>query len=123
MMVEETITDPGRIASLLRAEIEGVTEPPFDSLSVEPSPGSETGTPAFTVLSADEEPLFTATHGPERLVLEFTGRPEAIASAADNAGLRARPKATTPPATVVFVERAAAVKRVIDVLRTTHESQ
>ncbi len=121
-MVEETITDPARIASLLRAEIEGHTDPPFDSMQVEPMAGEDPGDPVFAIV-ADGEGLCTATHGPERLVLEWGWQPEAVAAAAEAAGLRARPKATTPPATIVFLERAAAVKRVIDVLRATHGSQ
>ncbi|MDZ7850226.1 MAG: hypothetical protein U5K70_05245 [Halodesulfurarchaeum sp.] len=122
-MVEEQIRDPDRIASLLRAELEGLADPPFDSLAVETRTESRgVGDPAFDVL-AGEKLVFAATNQDDRLVLEFRRRPDAVLDAADAAGLPARPKATTPPATVLFVERAAAVKRVIDVLRATHESQ
>ncbi len=122
-MVEEEIRDPDRIADLLRAEIEGLADPPFDSLSVESSTETDgPGVPAFTVRDG-ETTVFAATKQDDRLVLEFRHRPDAIVDAAESAGLRSRPKATSPPATVVFVERAAAVKRVIDVLRASHESQ
>ncbi|MFP4530217.1 MAG: hypothetical protein ACLFNC_02890 [Halodesulfurarchaeum sp.] len=122
-MVEEEIRDPDRIASLLRAELEGLADPPFDSVVVEDRSGAETlGEPAYAVVVGGKT-VFEATKQEDRLVLEFRHWPEAVLDAAAAAGLPARPKATTPPATVVFVERAAAVKRVIDVLRATHESQ
>ena len=53
---------------------------------------------------------------PDRLHLEFGAGREAAADAARDAGLRVRPKAMTPPKTLVFVERGAAVKRATDVL-------
>lgn len=121
-MVDEEIRDPDRIATLLGAEIEGLTDPPFRRLSVETTTGGGPGEPAF-IVRAGERTVFEATKQDDRLVLEFRTRPDAVAEAAEAAGLRARPKATTPPATLVFVERAAAVKRVIDVLRASHESQ
>lgn len=115
-MVDSEIRDPDRIAALLRAEIEGLEEPPFASVTVESGSGTEPGTPAFSVAD-DAGTLFRATKGPDRLTVEVTRHPDAVAEAAEAAGLRARPKATTPPATVLFVPRAADVKGVIDVLR------
>ena len=122
-MVEAEIRDPDRIATLLRAEIEGLTSPPFDSLTLAKlGETEEPGDPAFFVRDG-EETVFEATMQEDRLVLEFKRRPEGVLEAAEAAGLPARPKATHPPGTVVFVERATAVKRVIDVLRATHRSQ
>ncbi|MEF8772502.1 hypothetical protein [Halodesulfurarchaeum sp.] len=121
-MVEDELRDPQRIAELLRAEIEGFADPPFDSLAVESGDGSAAnGTEAFVIREGGQT-VCSATKGADRLVLEFRHRPDAVADAADAAGLQTRPKATTPPATIVFVERAAAVKRVIDVFRATHDS-
>jgi hypothetical protein len=121
-MVEDEIRDPQRIAELLRAEIEGLADPPFDSLAVESTAGlAGDGTEVFVLRDGDET-VCSATKGADRLVLEFRHRPDAVAEAADAAGLQTRPKATTPPATIVFVERAAAVKRVIDVFRASHDS-
>jgi hypothetical protein len=120
-MVEETITDPSRIAALLRAEIEGLADPPFGAMTVEPATG-EPGTPTFRV-SDEDGTVLTATAGPERLAVEVRRDPEAVAAATASAGLQARPKASSPPATVLLVGQAAGVKRVIDVLRATDGEQ
>lgn len=131
-MVDDDIRDPDRIATLLRAELEGLSDPPFDSLSIVAPAGTDdagesagtddAGEPVFVALDGEDR-VFEATKQDDRLVLEFKRRPDAVLDAAEAAGLPARPKATRPPGTVVFVERAAAVKRVIDVLRATHRSQ
>jgi hypothetical protein len=115
-MVDSEIRDPDRIAALLRDELEGLEEPPFDTFSVEGGDGTAPGTPTFTASDAAGKVL-QATKGPERLAVEVTRRPDAVAEAAEDVGLRARPKATTPPATVLLVPRAADVKGVIDALR------
>jgi len=122
-MVEDVIRDPDRIAALLRAELEGLEEPPFDQYTVQSTAETEQpGTPAFSVTSQGETVL-KATKGPERLTLEIKSDPETVAIAAEEVGLRSRPKATQPPATVLFVDRAADVKRAIDVLRASQDSQ
>ncbi|MFB6110466.1 MAG: hypothetical protein ABEJ60_06290 [Halodesulfurarchaeum sp.] len=118
-MVEEEIHDADRIAALLRAEIEGLSDPPLDALTVQ-VPDAEP--PAF-VVTDDAGPVFEATTQDDRVVLDFRREPAAVAASAREGGLPARPKATTPPGTVVFLERAAAVKRVIDVLRAALGSQ
>jgi hypothetical protein len=62
---------------------------------------------------------------PDRVRIEFVGieadaagedRPTATAAAAEQAGLRVRPKAVRPPRTLVFVEDGAQVKRALPVL-------
>jgi hypothetical protein len=118
-MVEAERTDPDRIAALLRAEIEGLTDPPFDALEIQVP---RTEPPIFAVVD-DDGTVFEATRQPDRLALDVRRQPEAVVEAARAAGLRVRPKATTPPGTVVFLERAAAVKRAIDVLRAALGSQ
>jgi hypothetical protein len=115
-MVDSEIRDPDRIAALLRDELEGLEEPPFDTLTVEGGDRTAPGTPTFTARDG-EGTVLKGTKGPDRFAVEVTRRPDAVAVAAEDAGLRARPKATTPPATVLLVPRAADVKGVIDALR------
>lgn len=116
-MVESEIRDGQQIASLLEAEIEGFEAPPFGRLTVDWQAGkSGDGVPAYVVSEGDST-LFSTVVQTERIYLEFRTLQAEVAEAADEAGLRARPKATDPPATLVFVERGADVKRVIDVLR------
>ena len=121
-MVEDEIRDPDRIAALLRDEIEGLADPPFDSLLVDSAPETTPEGTVFVVTDG-EETLCSVMKQVDRLVLEFRRHPDVVAETADATGLESRPKATTPPSTVVFVERAADLKRVIDVFRATHDSQ
>lgn len=122
-MVDPEIRDGHQIAALLEAEIDGFENPPFDRLAfvwVGAEGGADTKdgetTPDF-VLAMGDDRIATGTIQPDRVLLEFRTRQAAVAEAASDAELRVRPKAATPPATLVFVERGAAVKRVIDVLR------
>jgi len=128
-MVEEEIRNGDRIADLLHAEIEGFEQPPFDEMAVletaadtkdsgvsDPAEAVR-GVPRYSVTYRDD-PLFEVVAQPDRIYLEFAAMQAQVAdAAAEDARLRVRPKATHPPATLVFVERAADVKRVIDVLR------
>ncbi|UIP00874.1 hypothetical protein Hbl1158_05825 [Halobaculum sp. CBA1158] len=50
---------------------------------------------------------------PDRARVEFRIAPAAAAEAAEAAGLRVRPKAVTPPRTLVFLADGASVKRVL----------
>jgi hypothetical protein len=52
---------------------------------------------------------------PDRIHVAVSIAPEASKQAAESAGLRVRPKASRPPQTLVFVERAADVKAASDV--------
>lgn len=136
-MVERESTDGNRIASLLAAELAGFEDPPFSAIEIDESPevavspdesgerarsrdespADSNGTePAYRV-AHDGEALFEVVAQPDRIYLEFGRLQAEIREAAETAGLRVRPKATRPPATLVFVERGADVKRVIDVLR------
>ena len=134
-MVEEEIRDGDRIADLLRAEIEGFAEPPFDDMAVVDGTANSTdhdasdagesvpGQPRYSVTYRDD-PLFEVVAQPDRIYLEFAAMQAQVADAAAEATrLRVRPKATHPPATLVVVERAADVKRVIDVLRASLPAQ
>ena len=79
---------------------------------------------------ADGRVVAEAYVQPDRLRVEFVGAdgaeapesadaddlPTVTAAAADEAGLRVRPKAVRPPRTLVFVEDGAQVKRALPVL-------
>lgn len=120
-MVDTEIKDGDRIASLLRAEIEGFEEAPFGEMTVEEVTGVESGSgdlnrEAFGVRYRGDV-LFGVVVQEDRALLEFRSDNAAVRDAAQEEKLRVRPKATEPPRTLVFVERGADVKRVIDVLR------
>lgn len=135
-MVEERVTDGRRIAELLASEVTGREGELADlavvdaDREVEPTPdgarayevvleggpragmsgGEEDGGPP------DERPLAVVFVQPDRVRIEITVAPDAALAAAEERDLRARPRATTPPAAVVFVETGAETKRAADVL-------
>lgn len=125
-MVEERLDDGVRIAQLLASELSSdAVRPPFSVVDanpdVEPSPD---GARAYrVVLDAGESqtPVGTVAVHPERAHAAFRAVdgaadiPAVAAEAADEAGLRTRPKAVSPPQTLVFVPDGAAVKRVLPV--------
>lgn len=120
-MVGTEIRDGDRIASLLRAEIEGFEDAPFGEMTVEEATdgerrADELNREVFGVQYRGDA-LFEVVIQEERALLEFRSHNAAVGDAAREEGLRVRPKATDPPRTLVFVERGADVKRVIDVLR------
>ncbi|WP_251343375.1 hypothetical protein [Haloplanus halophilus] len=117
-MVDSGLSDGVRIAQLLASDLVGhedrlaaVTVTDSDP-DVEPTAD---GRRAY-VIRADGDPLATAFVHPERARLEFRTANEAVVGAADDAGLRVRPKAVDPPRTVVFVEDGAEVKRALGVV-------
>lgn len=117
-MVEDRITDGRRIGELLASEVEGRSGP-LSSLSVvevvpdaDPSPD---GTRAFDVAD-DDEAVASVLLLPDRVLVEVRADPDRALAAARDVGLRARPRATDPPRTLVFVESGAEVKRASDVL-------
>jgi hypothetical protein len=140
-MVEDHLTDGVRIGQLLASEVSGNegrlrdlaltdadpdVEPTADGAlayrivrEVDGGEGSGSGgvEAAAPVLVAE------AYVQPDRVRIEFVGDggggpevPEIAAEAADEAGLRVRPKAVRPPRTLVFVEDGAQVKRALPVL-------
>ncbi|WP_252699243.1 hypothetical protein [Natronosalvus vescus] len=139
-MVDDRITDGRRIAELLASEIDGRVDDELEWLAVtnadrdvEPTVD---GTRAFDVSivgsgkgSGDEsEPApsvepDTSTRlarvflHPNRVHLEFDRGREAAVDAAEAADLRTRPKASTPPKTLVFLESGASVKRGVAVVQ------
>jgi hypothetical protein len=106
-----------RIAELLASEVEGhgdelapLSVGDADS-DVEPT---DEGALAYRVVHGDDGDGVAAVYvHPDRVRIEFGVAQEAVAAAAESAGLRVRPKAVKPPRTLVFVESGAAVKRTL----------
>ncbi|WP_193309305.1 hypothetical protein [Halorubrum halophilum] len=133
-MVADKLTSGVRIGQLLASEIAG-NEGRLRAFSlsdadpeVEPTPD---GAFAYDVVR-DGALVAEAYVQPDRLRLEFvadrdaTDEPDApalVAAAADDAGLRVRPKAVHPPRTLVFVEDGAQVKRALSVFEALVESE
>ncbi|MHC3437024.1 hypothetical protein ACYJ1Y_02750 [Natrialbaceae archaeon A-gly3] len=118
-MVEDRITDGRRIAQLLASELEGREDGELARFSVadadrdvEPT---EDGARAYDI-SHDGDRLAQVFVHPDRTRIVFEVGPDAALEAAKAVDLRARPKATTSPRTLVFVESGGAVKRATDVL-------
>ena len=124
-MVEERLDDGVRIAQLLASELSSdAVRPPFSVVDadpdVEPSPD---GARAYRVVldAGGQTPVATVAvhpgraHAAFRAVERAADLPAVAAAAADEAGLRSRPKAVSPPQTLVFVPDGAAVKRVLPV--------
>ncbi|WP_277553514.1 hypothetical protein [Halobaculum limi] len=127
-MVADETTDGVRLAQLLASELTGdgdylahvsVTDADPD---VEPTAD---GALAYRVRVDDSEDNENSGHStlaeafvhPDRVRVEFARAPSVAVDAAREAGLRVRPKAVTPPRTLVFVEDGAQVKRVLPVFR------
>ncbi|GAA0192419.1 hypothetical protein [Halobaculum roseum] len=131
-MVADRTTDGVRIAQLLASELVGDGDALAAVRVSDADPDVEPttqGTLAYRVRLEDSDdgedgagaegsegagrPLAEVYVHPERAHVEFVVAPDAAATAAEDSGLRVRPKAVTPPRTVVFVEDGAQVKRVL----------
>lgn len=118
-MVEESIRDGHRIAQLLASEITGLDRGPLSEIvvvdadpDVEPT---DDGAFAYGIDHGDDR-LADVYVQPDRAYLEVRTGVDAARDAAVGLDLRVRPKAVTPPRTLVFVEHGARVKRAVDVL-------
>lgn len=127
-MVEDRIADGRRIAQLLASEVRGRERGPLgrlDVADVRDAEGNSFGEFAFGV-DADADPgsvrVADVYVHDDRTRVEFREAPDAAADAGRAAGLRTRPKAVTPPRTVVFLEDGVAVKRVLPVFRAVVEA-
>lgn len=115
-MSSDRISDGHRIAELLASDLESGATP--DALGVtdadpDVEPVAE-GALAYRVRDEHRgEPVADVSVQPDRAYVEFLAAPADAASAAENAGLRVRPKRVEPPRTVVFVEDGAQVKWVL----------
>ncbi|WP_144921495.1 hypothetical protein [Halorubrum salsamenti] len=137
-MVDERLTDGVRIGQLLASEISGDEGRLRDLTLSDADPDVEPtadGALAYGVVRGGEgseaedrgpEDLVAEVYvQPDRVRIEFVAgsgeadadgasdRPKNAADAADDAGLRVRPKAVSPPRTLVFVEDGAQVKRAL----------
>ncbi len=122
-MVEDRLSDGTRIAQLVASEVTGHEASLPDLAVVDADPDAEPstdGTLAYRVVreaggdagaGGDAEPFAEVYVHPDRARVEFLAGQDAAAAAADDAGLRVRPKAVRPPRTLVFVEDGAAAKR------------
>lgn len=113
------MTDGRRIAELLASELHGRVDGALARVAVadavEDVEPTVDGTFAYRV-TVDGDRLAAVLVHPERVHVAVAAGQDAAAEAADDAGLRVRPKATRPPETLVFVESGAAVKRAADVV-------
>lgn len=126
-MVDERLDDGVRIAQLLASELSSdAVRPPFAVVDADPdvTPTPDGATAYRVVLDRESESVPAATvavhpdraHVAVRATEETTvDLPAVAAEAGREAGLRVRPKAVTPPQTLVFVEDGAEVKRVLPV--------
>lgn len=115
-MSADRVRDGHRIAQLLASELESGATPERLAVTdadpgVEPTPD---GALAYRVLDEQTEAVLAEVYvQPDRAYVEFRVAPDATAEAADERGLRVRPKAVQPPRTIVFVEDGAQVKWVL----------
>jgi hypothetical protein len=121
-MVEDRTTDGRRIAELLASELDGREDGVLHAVSIvdpdrDVEPSAEGGRAYDVLFDGDDGPFARAFIHSDRLRLEFERGQDAATEAAEDVGLRVRPKATTPPKTLVFVEDGAQVKRATDVVQ------
>ncbi|ELZ57202.1 MULTISPECIES: hypothetical protein [Halorubrum] len=133
-MVADRLTDGVRIAQLLASEVTGDESRLRGLTVVDADPDVEPttdGALAYRIAveahgddrdarDADGllDPVAEVFVQPDRARIEALAAPEAAATAATEADLRVRPKASRPPRTLVFVEDGAQVKRALTVLET-----
>ncbi|ELZ49231.1 hypothetical protein C464_04868 [Halorubrum coriense DSM 10284] len=127
-MVTDRLTDGVRLAQLLASEVTG-NESRLRGLTVvdadrDVEPTAD-GALAYRIARERDDsddgnergdPVAEVYVQPDRVRIEATVAADAAATAARDADLRARPKATRPPRTLVFVEDGAQVKRALAVL-------
>jgi hypothetical protein len=113
-MAEKRVTDGRRIAELLASELHGREDGALHRVAVvdpvEDVEPTVDGALAYRI-AADGEALASVLVQPDRIHLSFERGQDRAADAAEERGLRVRPKATRPPQTLVFVESGAEVKR------------
>ena len=119
-MVEDRITDGRRIAELLASELDGRRDDELERIAVtdadrDVEPTVE-GARAYTIARDSERFARVFVH-PDRAHVELEAGQDAGLEAARERDLRVRPKATTPPRTIVFVESGAEVKRATAVVQ------
>lgn len=117
-MVEERITDGVRIAELLSSEVMGRSGPLARIAVANANPdveGTVDGEFAYDVTRDGDRVARVYVHE-SRVRLEIVADPSRALELARGVRLRARPRATDPPRTIVFIEHGAQVKAASDVL-------
>ncbi len=123
-MVEDSVTDGRRVAQLLASEVTGragdLADLVVDDADRDADP-TEDGAHAYDVRQTgaggtDGRRVASVHLQPDRVRLDVRAAPVVALETAADLDLRARPRATTPPSTVVFVERGAETKRAADLL-------
>lgn len=118
------MSDGERIAELLASELHGREDGALERVAVvdavEDVEPTVDGERAYRVAVDGERVADVEVH-PDRVHLVVGSEQAAAASVADaaaaeGAALRVRPKASTPPETLVFVESGAAVKAAAEVV-------
>ncbi len=115
-MSADRVRDGHRIAQLLASELESGAS--HDALAVtDADPDVEPtadGALAYRVLDTRDDTEIGAVYvQPDRARVEFGVAPAPVTEAAEERGLRTRPKAADPPQTIVFVEDGAQAKHVL----------
>ena len=124
-MSADRLRDGHRIAQLLASELEsGASHDALAVTDADPDVEPTTdGTLAYRVLNTETDETIASVYvQPDRARLEFRVAPAAVAEAAEEAGLRVRPKAAEPPQTIVFVEDGAQVKRTLSAFAAAIEA-
>ena len=124
-MSTDRVRDGRRIAQLLASELEsGASHDALAVTDADPDVEPTTdGTLAYRVLNTETDETIASVYvQPDRARLEFRVAPAAVAEAAEEAGLRVRPKAAEPPQTIVFVEDGAQVKRTLSAFAAAIEA-
>jgi hypothetical protein len=125
-MSDDRITDGRRIGELLASEVTARSDGPLSNLVLvdvrSDAEGSADGTFAYGISLGEQIRLADVYIHDDRARLEFRAGLDPIPEAAEEAGLRVRPKTVEPPRALVFVEDGAAVKRVLDVIRVAVEA-
>ncbi|WP_339103321.1 hypothetical protein [Haloterrigena salinisoli] len=130
-MVEERITDGRRIAELLASELDGREDDELASIAVanadrdvEPTTdGARAYDVTLALPDSDDQRIARVFVHEDRARLEFEMGQDVAVEAAEDVGLRVRPKAAQPPRTLVFVESGAAVKRATDVVKAVSRAE
>jgi len=127
-MVERELSDGVRVAQLLASELTGRESAPFDDVAVSDADPdvepTEAGARAYEVTRGGT-PVASVFVQPTRARVEFRAGValDAAKRAAGDAGLRARPRETSPPGLVVFVENGAHAKRVLAVFEAALDAE
>lgn len=113
-MVEESITDPKRVAQLLASELTGLETPPLDRVSVADANESASPSPDGTVayaIAADDHDIGRVLLSPDSVIVELDG---VSLPSSDTDHLTVE---SSEDGTRLSLFSGVAVKRAVDLLR------